>query len=165
MLFVVLRSFVSWSRMVSSIETALTLLLAHHIKSLLLLRFCLMHHLVKSQQWCVAVLDGELCSICFKLSLYYLNDIWCVSIISIKFKGPVKMSVSPPMKAAVWSFEKKVDLARKFDWAQFPDPSFILCTVCSPASNAPPHTGVCCAEQACNHGNRRSQVTKRSYSK
>ena len=48
-------------------------------------------------------------------------------------------------KVAVWSFEKKVDLARIFEWysSQVPPSSSLLC---SPAFKAPPHRGARCAQ-------------------
>ena len=48
-----------------------------------------------------------------------------------------QLQVGLMLKAAVWSLEKKVDLARKFE-----------CSV---------------HEQACNDGNRGSQMTKMSH--
>ena len=69
------------------------------------------------------------------------------------------------IKAADWSFEKTVDLARISEWAQLPAPSFFSAAAAAALPSKPLPTEEAVQEQACNHGNTESQKTKVSHSK
>ena len=67
------------------------------------------------------------------------------------------------IKAVIWTFEKKVDLARKFECysSQVP-PSSSLLPAALP-SNPLPTEEPAVHEQACNHSNRGRQISKTAH--
>ena len=70
------------------------------------------------------------------------------------------------VKAAVWSFQKKVDLARGFEWAQLPAPSFFLSAALQPCLQSPsPTEEPAVHEQARNHCESGRLITKTAHSK